>query len=131
MPSDDKVKTCRLPGCYVEFTNETGKQFYCCRQHQNRAVYLKNQERLARKRAISADIDKKDKILEKLYTMYGSNPIPMWRGEEDELADINYCLRVQHPVLNITVSLFLDYAIYFDVQNKTVIIYSKDDLQEN
>ena len=131
MEGQKKVKTCKLTECNIEFIDHTGKQVYCCRKHQNRSGYLKNEARLAKLRRIPKEIDDVDKIIEKLHKEYGSNPIPMWRAKEDKLENIDYCMMVQHPELKIHMPFFLDYGIYFDVANQTFTIYTRDELQED
>lgn len=122
-------RKCKRLGC-TEFI-ESGRSDieYCCRECQEKARYQENADKEKRLNAIKSQIRKMDKILERMFRIWGSSPIPSIILIKEGFKDGGYCIPVLHKQSDRRYRLLLDYAYFFNGKDQTIQIFTEHELR--
>jgi hypothetical protein len=102
---------------------------YCSQYCQQKDRYRQNAEKEKRLNAIKAQIRKADKLLQRMYRIWGSKPIPATYLLKEGFVDGGYHELIEDKATGRWVRHFDEYAFYFDTANQTINIFKANDLR--
>ncbi|MFA5816465.1 MAG: hypothetical protein WC865_12685 [Bacteroidales bacterium] len=122
-------RKCKFEDCYKLIESGRSDIEYCSRECQEKARYRQNAEQEKRLNAIKSEIRKKNQILERLFRIWGSDPIPVAHMKKEGFQDGGYYQQVQHKKSGKLVRLFLYYGFFFNQEDQTIQIYQENELR--
>ncbi len=122
---------CNYEPCDVIIDSGRSDKKYCCQEHQDADHYRRKAETEKRLNQIKGQIRRCDKILKRLYFIFGSRPISIDHLQKEGFEDGGYSRRTLYISTKEEVQLFLNYGFKRNPDNLTITVIKSDDIRIN
>lgn len=120
---------CKYHDCVNLIESGRSDKEYCSSACRDKDHYEKRKVYERRLNEIKGQIRKNDRVLERLYRLYGSQKMPISVAIKEGFIDGSYCRQIYHAESGNWYKQFLDYVYFINPVDQTIIIHPEYELR--